>query len=100
MVTAASSTTMASSMTIGTRLTASTYSFMPLIICWPCYLPNTPPLLPQDTRPPLLHIAKYGSYPHIQKPLRKIDHKQKSTADRKSTRLNSSHVALSYAVLC
>src|SRR5690625_5749631 len=35
-----------------------------------------------------------------QEPIQHAEHKQQQIGDRKSTRLNSSHVAISYAVFC
>src|SRR5256885_11291057 len=43
------------------------------------------------------HAIKSGKHVYCQKPLAQTLHE---TADRKSTRLNSSHLVISYAVFC
>src|SRR5690625_6553460 len=51
-------------------------------------------LVAPGAKPPVCRIMDYGKYRYEQQK------KEKEARDRKSTRLNSSHVAISYAVFC
>src|SRR5699024_12595831 len=41
-----------------------------------------------------------NTYTHLSVDILKVGHHGSNTSDRKSTRLNSSHVSISYAVFC
>src|SRR5690625_6042182 len=68
------------------------------------HCPSLPPNPPQHPLCNVLHILHHQllrpQYPTVDPPLRmKVEH-HSIRQDRKSTRLNSSHVAISYAVFC
>src|SRR5699024_12847088 len=46
----------------------------------------------------LATYAKINEFGFIETPFRKVDREKNRATDRKSTRLNSSHVSISYAV--
>src|SRR5699024_11462362 len=61
---------------------------------------HDPSLAQRDNAPPVL-LSAYGSRTHLRAGADKSAlHQTARLADRKSTRLNSSHVSISYAVFC
>src|SRR5437868_12373935 len=69
------------------RLTAGTAQLPP------AHAPPIDPPLPRGERSP-------WRVPRRKPPCHRSRRRRKSSADRKSTRLNSSHVSISYAVFC
>src|SRR5690625_6672376 len=80
-------------------------------ICWyPKYwTKNMNNVKPSPVKPPIIHPFAFPFTPAIippinneMKPITKVtqDNVGSLNVDRKSTRLNSSHVAISYAVFC
>src|SRR5699024_12627545 len=55
-------------------------------------------LVAPGAKPPVCRIMDYGKYRFEQQ--KKEKEARKKQRDRKSTRLNSSHVSISYAVFC
>src|SRR3989475_9121417 len=54
-----------------------------------------------DAVPPVCRVLDYGKYRYqLNKKAQEAKKKQKIIQDRKSTRLNSSHSQISYAVFC
>src|SRR5699024_11761380 len=64
-------------------------------VCSSDLLPTAKPTAPSTKPTPRFQRSRSSSAPLSTRPL-----KSKSASDRKSTRLNSSHVSISYAVFC
>src|SRR5205814_8279995 len=58
-----------------------------------------PPATPANVAPPIA-AAGAGRMPDLNRRPASARHRPRRSADRKSTRLNSSHLGISYAVFC